>query len=238
MILFFRACVGMVDLEDSGARERLETERPTVIPGANEHDLLRSVSHRVFDHIVEVAMTGQYVADRPAFTRFLLSGPAPGANTASTGSGAVAPGESKRQVIMVNARVDHVVFWVEDPIRSVEFYETVLGFQGVRVEEFRQGKVSFPSVRISDECIIDLMPKTMAPFLNGMPGALGSAGNKTNHFCLAMARSDYSALLAKLEPLGAVAMTLTNSFGARGQAPEAFYFTDPDGNVLEARYYE
>jgi glyoxylase I family protein len=31
---------------------------------------------------------------------------------------------------------------------------------------------------------------------------------------------------------------MTQSFGARGFAPEAFYFADPDGNVLEARYYE
>lgn len=138
----------------------------------------------------------------------------------------------------MDARVDHVVFWVEDPLRSVEFYETVLGFPGVRVEEFRQGTVSFPSVRITSDFIVDLMPKTMAPFLNGMPGALGSAGNKTNHFCLAMNRTEYTALFAKLDSLGFVAMTLKNSFGARGLAPEAFYFTDPDGNVLEARYYE
>ena len=31
--------------------------------------------------------------------------------------------------------------------------------------------------------------------------------------------------------------TLENSFGARGVAPRAFYFHDPDGNVFEARYY-
>jgi hypothetical protein len=30
---------------------------------------------------------------------------------------------------------------------------------------------------------------------------------------------------------------MEKSFGARGLAPETFYFPDPDGNVIEARYY-
>jgi catechol-2,3-dioxygenase len=31
---------------------------------------------------------------------------------------------------------------------------------------------------------------------------------------------------------------MSRSFGAQGWAPEAFYFVDPDGNVIEARHYE
>ena len=31
---------------------------------------------------------------------------------------------------------------------------------------------------------------------------------------------------------------MKESFGARGQAPDAFYFHDPDQNIIEARYYE
>ena len=30
---------------------------------------------------------------------------------------------------------------------------------------------------------------------------------------------------------------MEQSFGARGIAPRAFYFCDPDGNVFEARHY-
>ena len=139
----------------------------------------------------------------------------------------------------MNVRVDHVVLWVEEPLRSVEFYEDILGFPGLRVEEFREGKVAFPSVRLSEDSIVDLMPLRMAGFLTSMQGAAGSAGNKVNHLCLSMTKEEYTALRGRLEARGvAMPVTMKDSFGARGHAPEAFYFGDPDGNVLEARYYE
>jgi hypothetical protein len=31
---------------------------------------------------------------------------------------------------------------------------------------------------------------------------------------------------------------MEQQYGARGIAPRAFYFKGPDGNVLEARYYD
>jgi len=31
---------------------------------------------------------------------------------------------------------------------------------------------------------------------------------------------------------------LNRTYGARGWAPQGYYFCDPDGNVVEARYYE
>ena len=138
----------------------------------------------------------------------------------------------------MNVRFDHVVFWVLDPLRSVEFYERVLGLAGVRVEEFKAGKAPFPSVRLSADAIIDLMSLAAAPMLNALPGAEGSAGNKVNHVCLAMSRDEFVALRERLDAQGiAVPVTMKDSFGARGLAPEAIYFADPDGNVIEARYY-
>lgn len=138
----------------------------------------------------------------------------------------------------MDVRFDHVVLWVQDPLRSVEFYERVLGLEGVRVSEFQQGSAPFPSVRLSEDSIVDLMPMRAATMLSSIPGAEGSAGNKVNHLCLAMSKTDYDALRARLDAAGiATPVTLKGSFGARGSAPEAFYFTDPDGNVLEARYY-
>jgi glyoxylase I family protein len=63
----------------------------------------------------------------------------------------------------VAAHIDHVVIWVSDPLVSLDFYEQVLGFHGLRAEEFGVGKVPFPSVRVSTESIINLMPRTSAP---------------------------------------------------------------------------
>jgi extradiol dioxygenase family protein len=83
-----------------------------------------------------------------------------------------------------------------------------------------------------------VMARAFAPRLNAFPGAEGSAGNKVNHVCLAMSRQEFVALRGRLDAQGvAVPVTMTDSFGARGSAPEAIYFADPDGNVLEARYY-
>jgi glyoxylase I family protein len=135
-------------------------------------------------------------------------------------------------------RVDHVVLWVADPLRSVEWYARVLAIEGVRVAEFAAGEVPFPSVRLADDAILDLMPIAFAAKMNAIPGAAGSAGNKINHVCLALERSEYEALRARLDAAGvAVPVTMKDAFGARGNAPEAFYFADPDGNVLEARHY-
>jgi len=132
-------------------------------------------------------------------------------------------------------RIDHVVLWVADPLASVDWYVRVLGAEGVRVDEHRNGKTMFPSVRLAPDQLIDLMPMKLAPAMNGM--AAGSAGNKVNHVCFAMAKDEYDALRARLTETGTKLITLEDNFGAQGIAPEAFYFTDPDGNVLEARYY-
>lgn len=140
--------------------------------------------------------------------------------------------------------LDHVVLWVEDPLASVEFFERVVDFKGVRVDEFRAGKAPFPSVRISDTAVLDLMKREAAPMLNGMSAmfdakATSSAGNPVHHVCIAMSKAEFDALRQRLTDAGKEPKAfLRNSFGARGAAPDTFYFTDLDGNVLEARYYE
>ena len=54
--------------------------------------------------------------------------------------------------------MDHIVLNVPDIDRSLAFYIDVLGLEPERLEEFRQGKVPFPSVRVSAETVIDLFP--------------------------------------------------------------------------------
>ena len=138
----------------------------------------------------------------------------------------------------MQATLDHVVLWTDDPIRAAEFYERVVGLTPVRLEEFRAGTAPFPSVRISPTTILDLMARIAAPVVDAMAGADASAGHRVNHVCLAMSEADMTALRGRLEAHGvAISPPMQQSFGAQGLAPTAFYFRDPDGNVLEARYY-
>jgi catechol 2,3-dioxygenase-like lactoylglutathione lyase family enzyme len=139
----------------------------------------------------------------------------------------------------MRATLDHVVLWTDDPLRAVDFYVRVVGLEPVRVEEFRSGEAPFPSVRVSEHSILDLMARVGAPIVDAMAGAAGSAGHPVNHACLAMPAAEFVALRERLAasavPTSAV---MEQSFGARGLAPRAIYFRDPDGNVVEARHYE
>ncbi|WP_043630948.1 VOC family protein [Nonomuraea candida] len=139
----------------------------------------------------------------------------------------------------MRARLDHLVCWVTDQLRSLHFYEQVIGLPGVRADEFREGKASFPSVRISDETILDLMSYEAVRGVDEGTGVKGSAGHPVNHLCLAVGKEDFDALQVRLKQHDVkITGTGRNSFGARGIAPEAMYFPDPDGNVIEVRYYE
>src|SRR5712691_1305287 len=138
----------------------------------------------------------------------------------------------------MDARLDHVVFWVADPVRSIDFYERVVGLPGVRTGEYREGKVPFPSVRVSPDSIIDLMTPASASGVDELAGVSGSAGHPVNHVCLAMGRDEFEALRIRLADNGVgTSQMMERLFGARGIAPQSFYFADPDGNVIEARCY-
>jgi len=137
------------------------------------------------------------------------------------------------------ARLDHVVLWVRDPVAAADFYEKAVGMEPVRVSEFAAGKAPFPSVRLNDETILDLMPLTAAERMTMVPGAAESAGHAVNHICLALPSDGFDALRTRLQertvPVSDIAH---DSFGARGNASRSFYFRDPDGNVFEARHYD
>ncbi|MEV7996959.1 VOC family protein [Streptomyces sp. NPDC086077] len=136
------------------------------------------------------------------------------------------------------ARLDHVVLWVRDPVAAADFYENAVGLEPVRLSEFAAGQVPFPSVRVNDETIIDLMPRGAAERMTMLPGAADSSGHPVNHVCLALPEGDFDALRDRL---GERAVPMTDmghdSFGARGNARRSFYFRDPDGNLFEARHY-
>jgi glyoxylase I family protein len=129
--------------------------------------------------------------------------------------------------------------WTKDPRVALDFYSRVVGLTPVRSGEFEAGEAPFPSVRVSEDSIIDLMPLQMADGLGSVAGAEGSAGHPVNHVCLAVSKPEYDALDRRLQAEGVeTSARMNHTFGARGCAPHAYYFADPDGNVVEARYYD
>ena len=136
-------------------------------------------------------------------------------------------------------RLDHVVLWTKDSETSMDFYTRVVGLAPVRFDEFRSGDAPFPSVRVSQDSIIDLMSLDRVAGTDTQTHVAGSAGHTVNHVCLAMTKAEYDALDRRLQAEGIdTSARLAPTFGARGWGPEGMYFPDPDGNVVEARYYD
>jgi catechol 2,3-dioxygenase-like lactoylglutathione lyase family enzyme len=118
--------------------------------------------------------------------------------------------------------LDHIVLNVADVQRSLDFYCDSLGLAPERVEEWRAGTVPFPSVRVNEATIIDLVNQA-------------STGNNLNHFCLVVEPIDLEALVGggDLE----IEMGPVPRWGARGRGLSV-YLRDPDRNQVELRYYE
>ena len=131
--------------------------------------------------------------------------------------------------------LDHIVLNVGDIDRSLRFYAEVLGLQPERLEEFKSGKVSFPSVRINERTIIDLFPvKDAEPPARHQAGKIN--GN-LNHLCLVVGKDDFSGIVSYLtEREITIRQGPVSRWGARGRATSV-YFLDPDGNEVEIRCY-
>lgn len=117
--------------------------------------------------------------------------------------------------------LDHIVLVVSDVERSLAWYCGVLGLEGVRVDEWRRGEVLFPSIRIDEATLIDLL-------------AGDRSGTNVDHLCLVIEPTDLDALAAsgRFEVRGGPARL----FGARGDGV-GLYVADPEGNTVELRSY-
>jgi catechol 2,3-dioxygenase-like lactoylglutathione lyase family enzyme len=130
--------------------------------------------------------------------------------------------------------LDHIVLNVREINRSLKFYTETLGLQPERVDEFKAGKVGFPSVRVNDDTIIDLFP-IEAPAAGNIAGEK-SDGN-LNHFCMVIGKDDFSGIVEYLkEKEIPIRVGPVSRWGARGRATSV-YFLDPDGNEIELRCY-
>src|SRR3954454_21737207 len=117
---------------------------------------------------------------------------------------------------------DHLVLKCADVETTLGWYQQKLGLAAVRVDEWRAGPVPFPSVRVNEHTIIDL--------LAGEP-----TSGRLDHFCLVVAVTDLAEVASSGE--FEVLEGPTQRFGARGDGT-SLYVRDPDGAIVELRYYE
>ena len=117
--------------------------------------------------------------------------------------------------------LDHIVLLTPDVERSLAWYTTVLGLQPERVDEWRDGKAPFPSVRLDAGTIIDIFQGERD-------------GRNLDHLCLVIEPTDLAAL-AESGDFDVVSGP-GSRWGARGDGT-SLYVRDPDGNVVELRHY-
>jgi catechol 2,3-dioxygenase-like lactoylglutathione lyase family enzyme len=117
--------------------------------------------------------------------------------------------------------LDHVVLNVADVERSLAWYCDELGLEAMRVDDWRRGEIFFPSVRIDQTTIIDLLQADRT-------------GQNVDHVCLVIEPTDLEAV--KSSGRFEVVDGPDRRFGARGDGT-SLYVLDPDGNVVELRHY-
>ena len=117
--------------------------------------------------------------------------------------------------------LDHVVLNVADVERSFAWYCELLGLEGIRMDEWRRGEVLFPSVRVDEGTIIDLLQTDRT-------------GRNVDHVCLVVEPVDLEEVKGsgRFEVVDGPA----RRFGARGDGT-SLYVLDPDGNTVELRHY-
>lgn len=117
--------------------------------------------------------------------------------------------------------LDHVVLICSDVAQTLSWYQRHLGLEGVRVEEWRNGLAPFPSLRVTPETIIDLIP-----------GPAEGRGH-LDHVCFVASSGELDAL--RKNPDFEI-VEEGKRFGARGVA-DSIYAKDPDGLTVEVRAY-
>jgi catechol 2,3-dioxygenase-like lactoylglutathione lyase family enzyme len=124
--------------------------------------------------------------------------------------------------------LDHIVLRSPDIERSLQFYSGVLGMDSVREDEWREGKVRFPSVRLNEGTLIDLFPMG--------PDDVFSATQQLVHFCIVLEPGELAVAKKAIKAAGIGIEIEATRWGARGDA-ESFYFQGPEGVQIELREY-
>ena len=137
--------------------------------------------------------------------------------------------ESSKQVLVEVTGLDHIGLRVSDVEASLAFYADLLGLETERVDQWRRGEVTFPSVRLDNATLIDFFPTD--------PYDDSSKVQNQDHFCLVIRPTDLNLLKRKCEAIGIGIQAGPGSrWGAQGKGT-SLYLYDPDRNVVELRYY-
>lgn len=130
-------------------------------------------------------------------------------------------------------QLDHLALNMNNEIEMIHFYLSVLQLSAERLDEYRLGKVPFPSVRINADTIIDFFPRRMWAQNQNSTGI-----SNLNHFCLSLEKPAWSDLCERLASFGIpIEEGPVSRWGSHGNGTSV-YFRDPDDNRIEARYYE
>ena len=122
--------------------------------------------------------------------------------------------------------IDHIALNVADVDRALSFYHEALGLPVERYDEFRAGQCGFPSVRVTPQTVIDLMP--------GGP-VTQDGRHPLNHFALSLATDDLAGLRANLlRHEVEIVEEAKPRWGAQGNEP-SMKVLDPDGNIVELK---
>ena len=137
----------------------------------------------------------------------------------------------------MKAVMDHVVVNARDVERALEFYSSVIGLEGERVEEWRRGDVLFPSVRLNADTLIDIFPPELWDAHKASEEASGDTKPNFDHFCMCVDAGEWDGLRERIAAARVpVELEPTTLWGAHGEGT-SMYLRDTDGNRIEVRYY-
>ena len=124
---------------------------------------------------------------------------------------------------------DHTNWRVRDVGRSLRFCRDVLGLEPFGLEEYERGEHPLVSLRVTPGFILHLRPDpTFEP----------SSTGGYDHLALVVEDTNPEALAEHLTDAGVeIESTSNNVIGARGSG-QALYVRDPDGYLIELKFYD
>lgn len=123
-------------------------------------------------------------------------------------------------------RIDHINLCIpKDGVEeALEFYSTVLGFEPMKLDEFRENKRTSFFFRISKDAVINIRPKE---------NFQKPSEENFDHFCIIFDEK-IEHMKSVLEESEAEILKEGNPLGAKGRGP-GIYIRDPFGYKIELK---